>query len=169
MNKKTRKGVCKLVVILIVLTCFAAILFVITKPNNKNEENKLELVEEEAAKKIELKDKANATNEEWMAAGVSVAISMQYSEFEIIDICVSEEEVYIIFNSNGEEKAIHSVPLKEERDEAGTKDLYTKDLGFATFDEVPVEEIEIEKFRQVEIEDLSELIEQSVLVSIYEH
>ena len=73
MNKKTRKWVCKLVVILIVLTCFAAILFVITKPNNKNEENKLELVEEEAAKKIELKEKANATNEEWMAAGVFVS------------------------------------------------------------------------------------------------
>lgn len=69
----------------------------------------------------------------------------------------------------GEKIAIHSKPLDEERTEAGTKDLYTENLGFASFDEVDVDSIDKDECVTVEMDELSELISQSVLVSVYEH
>ena len=122
--------------------------------------------------------KADASYERWLAAAMITAISLQYPDFEIKGIYLTAENrlyssfqssgAYVTFTSGGEPLAIHSKPLEEERTEAGTIDLYTMDLGFATFDEISVETLDTEGMQSVEVEELSKLISQSVLVSLYE-
>ena len=59
--------------------------------------------------------------------------------------------------------------MDAERTEPGTVDLFTKDLGFSAFEQVDPETIDTESYQWVTIEDINELIEQSLLVSLYEH
>lgn len=122
--------------------------------------------------------KVDASYERWLAAAMVTAISLQYTEFEINGIYFETETdltkplessgVYVTFAGDGEMITIHSEALTEERTEAGTMDLYTMDLGFATFDTVDVESVNISNMQSVQVEDLSELISQSMLVSLYE-
>lgn len=128
---------------------------------------------------VEYTEKAEASYEEWLAAAQVVAVSMRYKEFDISHIYLTSETrlsqkekstgVYVEFLSGGEKIRICSKPLAKEREEQGTVDLYTKDLGFATFDQVNPEEIHTEGWKEVQMKDLETLISQSMLVSIYEH
>lgn len=186
MNKKTKKMVRILTIILVVLVCLAVY---VAKSQNKDDkqhadqnekeslveqgtdQEKLETKEEEVPEKAEIKDKAEATESEWLAAAAVIGISLQYADFEIEEIYVSEEEnkeTYVVFKSGGEQIAIHSKALSEERKEAGTKDIYTEDLGFSTFDEVQASDVKKENMKKIEIEELDDLIAQSLLVSVYE-
>lgn len=122
--------------------------------------------------------KADASYERWLAAAMVTAISLHYPDFQINGIYLTAETelssasessgAYVAFTSGEESLMICSKPLEEERTEAGTIDLYTMDLGFATFDEVDVETVNTEGMLSVEAAELSELISQSMLVSLYE-
>ena len=68
----------------------------------------------------------------------------------------------------GQDRCIYGAPLEAERSNAGTKDIYSDVIGFASFDEVNVSEIPGE-FSVVDIDNINELISQSVTVSLYEH
>ena len=128
---------------------------------------------------VVIADKKQATYEEWLAAGMVVAISMEYPEFELKEIDLTGETalpdkqtssgVYVVFVAEGTEQAVHGFSLEAERTEKGTVDLYTKELGFSAFDLTDPESIDTAACRQVEIGDLDELIGQSLLVSLYEH
>ena len=204
MNRKTKKIVSVLAVVLIILVGFAVFIGLGRGQNDskqlkQSEEatqqtiQKEELVEEDVEDqedkrkqekkeeqpeemeqdvvKIEIPEKAEAKESEWLAAAAVIGISLQYAEFEIEEIYVSEEnnkETYIIFKSNGEQMVIHSKALTEERKEAGTKDIYTEMLGFSTFDEVSLSDVKKENMDLIELKELDELIAQSLLVSIYE-
>ena len=123
-------------------------------------------------------EKKEASYERWLAAGMVTAMSMRYPDFVINGIYLASETelenlsqsngAYIMFSNSGMEMVLHGKPLQEERTEAGTIDLYTADLGFATFDEVD-NNVSIDSLQKIEMEELSELISQSMLVSIYEH
>lgn len=127
---------------------------------------------------INLHQKADASYERWLAAAMVTAISLHYPDFQINGIYLTAETelssasessgAYVTFTSGEESLMICSKPLEEERTEAGTIDLYTMDLGFATFDEVDVETVNTEGMLSVEAAELSELISQSMLVSLYE-
>ena len=186
MNKKTKKVVTIMSICLILLIIIAVVLGIGKKkeneglPANSSEElqvegtdqSELDVVEEEPApSENEIVEKADASYERWLAAGVVVGVSLQYPEFEFTGIYLApeNESVYVVFECGGEEIAIHSKPIEEERTEAGTKDLYTEDLGYASFDEVDVESIAKDECETVEIDELSELISQSMLVTVYEH
>lgn len=103
--------------------------------------------------------KADASYERWLAAAMVTAISLHYPDFEINGIYLTAETelssasqssgAYVIFTSDGESLVIYSKPLEEERTEAGTVDLYTMDLGFATFDEVNAETVNTEGMQAV--------------------
>lgn len=133
----------------------------------------------EEPNQMEIVERADASYERWLAAGMVTAISMQYPDFSIEGIYLSGETelsdkseskgAYVVFTANGAETAIHSVPLDAERTDAGTTDLYTRDLGFATFDTIEPSQIDTGSCEQIEMEDLNDLISQSLLVSIYEH
>lgn len=135
--------------------------------------------EEEAGPTVVITDKKQASYEEWLAAGTVVAVSIEYPTFDLKGIYLTGETaltdkqnssgVYVVFDADGMEQAVHAFPLDKERTEAGTTDLYTMDLGFAAFEPVEVQSIDTAAYRQVGIEDLQELIAQSLLVSLYEH
>lgn len=115
--------------------------------------------------------------EQWLAAGMVMAISMEYPDFELLGIYAASETpvayhatssgAYVHFRSGGGEILIHSAPLDAERSVSGTTDLYTAQLGFATFDQVAVGSADLGGMEKLELEALSDLISQSLLVSIY--
>lgn len=185
MNKKTKKVVSILTVVLLLLIGVAVFIAITGKEEEKKQteasqeeavpqgtdQSTLETKEEEIPQKAEIKEKADATESEWLSAAVVIAISMQYPEFEIEEIYISMEDIketYVVFNTGGKQVAIHSKELSEERKEAGTKDIYAEGLGFATFDEVSVSGIKTNDMDTIAIEELNDLIAQSLLVSVYE-
>lgn len=115
--------------------------------------------------------------EQWLAAGMVLAVSMEYPDFEIRGVYIASKTAqhqkmlsdgaYILILSGGEEILIQSLPLDAERTEAGTRDLYTMDLGFATFDSVAVDSVDLDAMIRLELEDLEEMIRQTMLPSVY--
>lgn len=147
-----------------------------------------ELNEDKSAENDEADDSGNedattssqdVSYEHWLAAGTVTGISMYYMDFELEGIYLASETplgnhddskgVYVVFKSGGETMTIKSVPLEDERDEAGTIDLSTENFGFATFDVVEVSDDELKACEEVRLENLSSLINQLMLVTLYEH
>lgn len=118
-----------------------------------------------------------ASYERWLCAGMVVGLSMEYPDFTPQAIYVTGETALedrmssggavILFTSGGRELALRSVPLEEGRKTPGTMDLSTHTLGFATFDVVTADSVNTAGMEKVALEDLTELIEQSLLVSLY--
>lgn len=143
------------------------------------ERNKINTEDKETAGSIVIQETADASYEKWLAAAMVTAVSMQYPDFEIKDIYLTGETspeqkesskgAYVVFDAEGVQTVICSFPLETERKEAGTIDLYTRDLGFAAFDVVDLNGIDIGDCQRIEIDEISELISQSMLVSLYEH
>ena len=129
--------------------------------------------------KVEIVEQVEADYERWLAATMIFGLSLEYPDFELLDMyaasAVALEEkmdsqgVYIRFLSGGEELAVVSKPLEKERSEAGTRDLSCVTMGFASFDEVPVEGLKTEDMIPLALEDLEEPMSQLVLVSVYNH
>lgn len=127
----------------------------------------------------EIAQKADAEYEKWLAAAVVVGVSMEYPDFipdaiycaskTSLDEKDSSDGVYFVFASNGATVAIHSKPISAERSEAGTKDISSETIGFATFDLVDPAGIHVDSMDPIALEDLGELIAQSLLISIYTH
>ena len=117
--------------------------------------------------------------EHWLAAGAVTGISMYYMDFELEGIYLASETtlnahdeskgVYVVFKSGGETMTLRSVPLVEERSYPGTIDLSTENFGFATFDVVEVKDSQLKECEEVRLESLSGLINQLMLVTLYEH
>ena len=63
--------------------------------------------------------------------------------------------------------AIHSVPIDNERSASGTVDISSEMVGYATFDKVDPASLDVSALEELTLDDLSELISQSLLVSIY--
>lgn len=120
-----------------------------------------------------------ASYENWLAAAMVVGISMEYSDFEISGIYTATETeledkknsdgVYLFFKTVNETLVLHSEYLAGERAAAGTRDISSQVLGFASFDLVDSATVNTEGMRQIRLEELSKLIDQSMLVSIYTH
>lgn len=123
--------------------------------------------------------RAEAEYEKWLAAAQIVCLSMEYPDFQLEGVYAasatsmedkfSSDGAYIIFTSGGNRIAIHSKALDSERTIAGTIDISTEAIGYATFDKVDASSIDVSAMEELALEDLSELISQSLLVSIYTH
>lgn len=128
---------------------------------------------------VEIVERTDADYERWLAAAMVMGVSMEYPEFDLQGIYIASETTiedkmesagsYIIFTSGGETLAVHSVPLNGERSASGTRDISTETLGFATFDLVDADSVDTASMKEIRIEDMGELIAQSLLVSIYIH
>jgi len=122
---------------------------------------------------------ANADTERWLAAAAVVGVSMEYPDFELRGIYLASatslenradsKGAVIVFASGGEEKAIHAVPVSAERNTAGTRDISSEVVGFATFDEVSAASVDVSAMTEVDVDELGELIGQSLLISVYTH
>jgi hypothetical protein len=122
---------------------------------------------------------AEADYEKWLSAAMVVGLSMEYPDFVLTGIYTasetalenkkSSEGVYIFFTSGGKTQGLYGVALERERTESGTRDISTNTVGFATFDLVEPESVDVSAMKQIFLEEIGELIAQSVLVSIYTH
>lgn len=116
--------------------------------------------------------------EERLAASMVVGISMQYMDFEFVGIYAASETTvddhlgsagaYVIFRAEGRELALRSLPIEAERQEKGTADLYLPSIGYATYDLVDPNSVNTSAMRELQLEDLEEMIMQATLVSIIE-
>lgn len=128
---------------------------------------------------VVIQQQKDAEYERWLAAAMLVCVSIDYPDFEpeavyaasgtALSDKFSSDGAYIIFTSGGERLAIHSVALENERTEAGTTDISTEVIGFATFDRVDPANVDAASLDPIALEELSELISQSLLISIYKH
>lgn len=143
----------------------------------KNNESLLEKEKEQP--NVEIVEKKEATYEQWLAAAMVVAVSLEGEPFNVKHIYLCSENtldnkqnsdgVYLIYEKEKNMICLHSSPLKEECKEKGMKNLYTQDLGFATFNNVDINTQDFSNYEEIVLEDLEELISQSMLVSIYEN
>lgn len=186
-KKKQRKKIIALAVGILLCLIIACVIIILYKGNGKAESDFAE-ENDSQTREVEIVDdrgnaeiiaKADASYEKWIAAAMVTAISMEYEDFTIDKIYVTGENdvnskessqgVFVVFSRENRQFAITSKPLEAERTEPGTVDLYTKDLGFATYDEIDVSTIDTEICQSITMDEISELISQSLLVSLYEH
>lgn len=135
--------------------------------------------EETPPPSVELTQQAQAEYEPWLAAAMLIGVSMEYPDFEFgglytssataLEDKFSSQGVYLLFTSAGESLALHSIPLEAERTQSGTRDISTQNLGFASFDLVEPSFVDTESMTELKLESMSELIAQSLLVSVYTH
>lgn len=130
------------------------------------------------AAELELETQDDAPYEHWLAAAVISGISMNYPDFESVvyyafgttELSASDDSggIYVTFTSGGERLCVYASPLQEERTEAGTLDIYSEVIGYATFDLVDESNIPAD-YAEMTIDDLNDLITQSVRIMLYEH
>ena len=116
--------------------------------------------------------------ENCLVSAMIVGISMQYSDYEFLGIYTASETpiaahnsskgAYVIFNGDGEKRALKAVPLEAERTERGTADIYVAALGYATYELVDPNSVPINGLKEHKLEDLADLIGAYSLVSIIE-
>lgn len=128
---------------------------------------------------IPVVERPDAEYEKWLSAAMIVCVSMEHPDFALEGVYAASATtlkdkydsagVYIVFSSGGTRMALHSKAISEERTASGTKDISTEIIGFATFDRVDPAALNLASMEQLELEELSELISQSLLVSVYTH
>ena len=182
-RKKISKKVRKATIIFLIIICvllLAVLGVVLLKAVGKQEEkaDNSDNQEDSApeADYVEY-DRVDAPYEHWLAAAVITGISMENPDFELGEIYAAEETsleeaqnsegIYVVFTSDGEENCVYSSPLEEARTEAGTTDITSAVIGFASFEKVTVDSIDTSKYHVIEIEDLNTIIEQSERVTVY--
>lgn len=121
--------------------------------------------------------KADADYEQWLSAAMIVCVSMEYPDFELDGVYAassttledkySSDGAYIVFTTGGTKIAIHSRALENERTDSGTVDISSEMVGYATFDRVDPASLDVSSLEELTMDELSELISQSLLVSIY--
>ena len=122
-------------------------------------------------------ERADAEYEKWLSAAMIVCVSMEYPDFQLEGVYAASataledkfasDGAYILFSSGGTRMAIHSSALEGERTAPGTMDISTEIIGYATFDQTDPASLNLSSMEQLALEDLSELISQSLLISIY--
>ena len=120
---------------------------------------------------------ADAEYEKWLAATMVMCVSMEYPDFELeaiyaasataLDNKFDSQGAYIVFTAGGSRFCIHSEALEAERTAPGTKDISSETIGYATFDQLDPNSVDFSSFEKIDLEDLTELFVQSLLVSIY--
>lgn len=114
------------------------------------------------------------TYEEWLAAAMYMAGHLQYPGYELVGIYAASETapsnsgaslgVYMHIRVDGREILLCGQPLSQRRTQAGTTDLHTAQLGYATFDEVSG--VDLSGMIPLDMNELVELIDYSMLVSL---
>lgn len=126
-----------------------------------------------------IEERAKAEYEEWLSAAMIVCVSMEYPDFNLEGVYAasataledkfSSDGAYIVFTSLGNRMAIHAKALEQERTDPGTVDISTEVIGFASFDQINPDSIDFASLEELNVNDMNELISQSLLISIYTH
>ena len=126
---------------------------------------------------VNIVQQADAEYEKWLAATMVMCVSMEYPDFELeaiyaasataLDNKFDSQGAYIVFTAGGNRICIHSNALEAERTAPGTKDISSETIGYATFDRLDPNSVDFSSFEKIDLEDLTDLFAQSLLVSIY--
>ena len=118
---------------------------------------------EEIPEQIEIPQQIEAEYEKWLASAVLIGISAEYPDFELDGIYTESNTklessglskgVYVLFRSGNTKYAVSSVPLENEREEAGTIDIRTANIEYASFYVVKVKSDSVEGFREYTMEE----------------
>lgn len=175
MKKKNKRNVRNAILIfLIILLSIIVAVFIglIVQDKKKGNADSEEIAQESEYVDI---DQVEAPYEHWLIAAVVTSISMDYPDFELQKTYISgetsveqhleSEGVYVSFISSGEEKCIYSKPIDKLRSEEGTFDIFAEYIGYATYDEV--EKVDLEKYKETNVDNMGVLIEQLVRVTKY--
>ncbi len=168
-----------LIITLIVLVLILAVLLALSNSGDtENIDTEEQSSNPEPAAELELETQEDAPYEHWLAAAVVSGISMYYPDFESViyytdgttELPESNESrgIYVTFTSGGEQICVYASPLQEERTETGTVDIYSEVIGYATFDFVDETDIPAE-YTEMTVENMNDLIAQSVRIMLYEH
>ena len=127
----------------------------------------------------DLEQRVEGSYEQWLASAGMYGISMQYLGGLPVGIYAPASTpfenrsqsggVYIRVQTADAEILIHCKPLDAERTEKGTVDLYTKELGYNTFDEIPMSEVDLSAMEVLKFEDLGAYMDQTLLPTVLEH
>ena len=160
MNKKTLILLAGMVFVLSLTTACS---------HTKKEDDVAETTQPEAT--VELREKTDAPEIDWLAAEAVLGVSLVYSDFEIEHIYQDEEAdiVYTVIKTEGKEEIIKSKPIDGERDKAGSRDLTAEDHGYATFDVISKLPKDSNSYTEKSLEDLEQLLSESLLVTVIEH
>lgn len=128
---------------------------------------------------IVLEQRVEGSYEQWLAAAGMYGVTMQYPEGLPVGIYApantlfenrsQSSGVYIRVQMPDTELLVHCKPLDAERTEKGTVDLYTKELGYNTFDEIPLSGVELSAMEELKFEDLIPYMDQTLLATVLEH
>ncbi len=126
---------------------------------------------------IQLEEQVDGTFEQWTAAGMLMLLPLEYPDFADLEIYVTGETaladrmeskgVYLKFTSGGAQVILHAAPLAAERKEPGTRDMTSKQTGFATMDVVTG--VDLSQYTLLTLDSLNDHIRQVTLPSMYTH
>lgn len=121
--------------------------------------------------------RADGSYEQWLAAAGIFGVTMEYPEFQLLGIYApgqtpvenrqSSAGVYIHILFEDQPLLIHCAPLSAERSAKGTTDIYTRELGYNTFDLVDASAVALDTMPQLQMQELEIYFEQTILPSLY--
>ncbi|MBQ6889617.1 MAG: hypothetical protein IJN53_01135 [Oscillospiraceae bacterium] len=128
---------------------------------------------------VEIQDQAQGSYEQWLAAAAYNGGYMLHMEANQMHIYVASETdmankadslgVYLSVEENGVQYLYQCLPLEEERTQAGTVDLSTQDLGYATFDAIEIGSVDLSGMTELNEVDLQIYIDQTMLPTLTIH
>lgn len=128
---------------------------------------------------VVIPEKAEASYERWLAAAAVVGLMLDAEDpaftVEAVyltgetpqDRCLESKGIYLVFSDYAGTHYLFCAPLSAERTEPGTTDIKTADLGWASFSYV--DPVDLTGFIALSVEELSEEINQSLLVTVSRH
>lgn len=128
---------------------------------------------------IQVTEQIPGSYEQWLAAAMVMGVSLEYPDFADIEVFAPTDTpladkmtsggVYVRFVSGGETVLLHALPIAQVRSEPGTRDLSSMQIGYASLSAVEEAPETLSDMHAYTLEDLSDYIQQSLLVSVYAH
>lgn len=181
-NKKTGKVDKKGAIVIIALTVVLAVLIVAAlslRDMPQNLQSGKDIQETTAPKEsIPIVVQDQGTYEKWLSAALVMVLPLEYPDFSDLEIYApgttdlakkqESQGIYLKFTSGGAKVILHAAPLEAERTQAGTRDVNSMQIGFATMDAVSGEGLDFSAMERLLLEDLGEHIAQTMLPAVYQ-
>lgn len=127
---------------------------------------------------VTIVDQIDGSYEQWLSAALVMVLPLEYPDFSDLEIYApgttdlakkqESQGIYLKFTSGGAKVILHAAPLEAERTQAGTRDVNSMQIGFATMDAVSGEGLDFSAMERLLLEDLGEHIAQTMLPAVYQ-
>ncbi len=169
MNKKVSKRFALLVLLLTVL--LAAVLLIAVWKNG----TKPAPTEPSATHNAQM---SGESYERWLAAHDYLLTYVAYEQTAEPEIYLTGETdlanksqsagIYLLLTVGNQTVLLESKPLSAERTAPGTRDVSAPKIGYATFDEVPLDSVDLSAMEKVDYEQIKALVDAALLPTLNE-